>query len=82
MGKRTRAHSAAVADFAVTGLGVVGFLGFFMAGRMDDANASPFDVLAFAWFFAFGAIKLCLPWLLSKRAASRRATAGSAFKDV
>jgi xanthine/uracil permease len=61
-----------MADFAVTVLGVVGFLGFLLAGRMDDANVSPFDVFAFVWFFTFGGIKFCLPSLLSRRAAGKR----------
>ena len=72
MGRRSRMRRAMAADLAVTALGVAGLLGFLMAGRMDDANASPFDVLAFVWFFAFAGIKLSLPWLL-KRAAARRA---------
>jgi hypothetical protein len=58
-----------LADPAVTALGVVGFLGFLIAGRMDDANASPFDIFAFVWFFTFGGIKLSLPWLLKRAAA-------------
>jgi predicted MFS family arabinose efflux permease len=74
MGRRTRERTEAMANLAVTVLGVAGFLGFLVAARMDDANSSPFDVLAFAWFFIFGAIKACLPWLLSKRSASRRAS--------
>jgi hypothetical protein len=74
MGRRARARPAAMADLAVTVLGVAGFLGFLLAARMDDAIASPFDVFAFVWFFTFGGIKLCLPWLLSKRAATRRAS--------
>jgi hypothetical protein len=73
MGRGARARTAATADLAVTVLGVAGFLGFLLAARMDDANASPFDVMAFVWFFTFGAIKVFLPWLLSKRSASRRA---------
>jgi hypothetical protein len=60
-----------MADFAVTVLGVAGFLGFLLAGRMDDANASPFDVFAFVWFFTFGGIKFCLPSLLARRARKR-----------
>ncbi len=36
-----------MADLTVTVLGVAGFLGFLMVGRMDDANASPFDIFAF-----------------------------------
>jgi hypothetical protein len=76
MGRRTRERAAAMADLAVTVLGVAGFLGFLLAARMDDANASPFDVSAFAWFFVFGAFKACLPWLLSKRTASRHARDG------
>jgi hypothetical protein len=68
-----------MADFAVTVLGVVGFLGFLLAGRMDDANSSPFDVFAFVWFFTFGGIKSCLPWLLSKRAAAKRDSGPRAF---
>jgi len=71
MGRRSRMRNAAMADLAVTVLGVAGLLGFLMAGRMDDANASPFDIFAFSWFFAFAAIKLSLPWLL-KQAAARR----------
>lgn len=39
---------------------------------MHDANASPFDVFAFVSFIMFGGIKVCLPRLLSKRAAARR----------
>src|SRR5262249_31407044 len=72
MGRRTRAQKSVAADLAVTLLGVGGFLGFLIAARMDDANASPFDLMAFAWFFAFGAIKLCLPGLLAKRTATKR----------
>lgn len=49
-------------DVAVTLLGVVGFLGFLAAARMSGPDASLFDVLAFGWFFFFGAIKLCKPW--------------------
>jgi hypothetical protein len=71
MGRRSRMRAAAGADLAVTVLGVAGLLGFLMAGRMDDASGSPFDIFAFVWFFTFGGIKLSLPWLL-KRAATRR----------
>jgi hypothetical protein len=71
MGRRSRMRAASGADLAVTVLGVAGLLGFLMAGRMDDANASPFDIFAFVWFFTFGGIKLSLPWLL-KRAEARR----------
>jgi hypothetical protein len=35
-------------DSVVTLLGVVGFLGFLIAARMDHANASPFDAMAYA----------------------------------
>ncbi len=70
MGRRSRMRVASIADLVVTALGVAGLLGFLMAGRMDDANASPFDIFAFAWFFTFAGIKLSLPWLL-KRAAAR-----------
>lgn len=70
MGYRARLRRAAAAELTVTVLGVAGLLGFLMAGRMDDANASPFDVFAFIWFFAFAVIKFCLPWLLSKRPAA------------
>jgi len=64
-------RAASMAELAVTVLGVAGLLGFLMAGRMDDANASPFDIFAFIWFFTFAGIKLSLPWLV-KRAAARR----------
>jgi hypothetical protein len=57
----------------VTVLGVAGLLGFLMAGRMDDPNASPIDIFAFVWFFTFGGIKLSLPWLLKQPAAGRSA---------
>jgi hypothetical protein len=70
MGRRSRMRTASTAELAVTVLGVAGLLGFLMAGRMDDANASPFDIFAFVWFFTFAGIKLSLPWLL-KRAAAR-----------
>jgi hypothetical protein len=72
MGRRTRSRTALNADLVVTVLGVAGFLGFLWVARMDDANASPYDVFAFAWFFTFCAIKACLPWLLSMRVAARR----------
>jgi hypothetical protein len=65
-----------MADFVVTVLGVAGFIGFLLAGRMDDVNASPFDVFAFVWFFTFGGIKFCLPWLLWKRAVAKRGSSG------
>ena len=72
MGRRARMREAVTADVAVTVLGVVGFLGFLVTARMDDVNASSFDLLAFAWLFTFGAIKLCLPRLLSKRTPAKR----------
>jgi hypothetical protein len=85
MGRRARERTAATVELAVTVLGVAGFLGFLLAARMDDANASPFDVVAFAWFFTFGGIKACLPWLLSERAAAKRDpgrwVAGSTLRD-
>jgi hypothetical protein len=56
-----------MADFVVTALGVAGFLGFLLVGRMGDANASPFDVFAFVWFFTFGGIKCFLPHLRRRR---------------
>jgi hypothetical protein len=72
MGKRARSRSAIAADLAVTVMGVGGFLGFLVAARMDDANASPFDGMAYAWLFGFLMLKLCLPWFRSKRIASKR----------
>jgi hypothetical protein len=85
MGRRTRERTRAIADLAVTVLGVAGFLGFLLAARMDGANASPFDVFAFIWFFIFGVIKACLSGILSKRSAPRRASGAwpvsSVFKD-
>jgi xanthine/uracil permease len=75
MGRRSRMRAASMAELAVMVLGVVGLLGFLMAGRMDDANASPFDIFAFVWFFTFAGIKLSLPWPL-KRAAARRSVSG------
>jgi hypothetical protein len=82
MGRRTRERTRAIADLAVTVLGVAGFLGFLLAARMDDANASPFDVFAFAWFFIFGVIKACLTGILSKRSASRRASGAWPVRSV
>lgn len=76
MGRKGRKCRSATAHLAVTLLGVAGFLGFLLAARMDDANASPFDVFAFAWFFTFGTIKFCLPWMLARRSASSCASAG------
>jgi hypothetical protein len=52
-------------DLAVTLLGVVGFLGFLAAARLNDGF--PFDVAAMVWFATFGAIKVGLPLLLEKR---------------
>jgi hypothetical protein len=75
MGRRARKRFALNADMAVTVLGVVGFLGFLVAARMESANSSPYDYMAYAWFFAFGVIKFCLPWMLSKRDATRRGRA-------
>ena len=72
MGRRARKQFALDAELAVTVLGVAGFLGFLVAARMDNASSSPFDYMAYAWLFAFGAIKFCLPLMLSKRAAAKR----------
>ena len=55
------------ADLTVTVLGVVGMMGYFMAGRLDDLQSSPFDVFAFVWFFTFGSIKASLPLLLPRQ---------------
>jgi len=55
------------AGVSVDALGVVGFLSFFAASRLDDAPYSPFGVMAFVWFLGFIAIKATLPWLLSRR---------------
>jgi hypothetical protein len=72
MGRRARARTASIADWAVTLLGVAGVLAFLLAARMDDTNALLYDVFAFVWFFTFGGIKLCLPWLLLKRTVAQR----------
>ena len=72
MGKRARSRKALLLDNAVTVLGVVGFLGFLVAARRDDANASPFDAMPYAWFFAFLVLKMCLPWFRPRRATSAR----------
>jgi hypothetical protein len=69
MERRSRIWTASTAELVVSVLGVAGLLGFLMAGRMDDANESPFDIFAFVWFFTFGGIKLSLPWLLDRAAA-------------
>jgi predicted lysophospholipase L1 biosynthesis ABC-type transport system permease subunit len=86
MGRRAKRRSALAADLAVTILGVVGLLGFLVAARMDNPNASLFYAFAFVWFFIFGGIKLWLPWQLSKRAAVKRNSARqevrSAFRDA
>ena len=58
-------HRIETIDLAVTLLGVVGFLGFLAAARMN--SSFPFDVAAMVWFAAFGAIKVGLPLLLEKR---------------
>jgi hypothetical protein len=44
MGRRSTIWTASTAELVVTALGVAGLLGFLMVGRMDDANASPFDI--------------------------------------
>jgi hypothetical protein len=67
MGRRTNLRKAETADLCVTLLGVVGFLGFLAAARMNEAGSAPFDVIALVWFATFGAIKIGLPWLLAKR---------------
>jgi hypothetical protein len=58
-------HKVETIDLAVTLLGVVGFLGFLAAARMNDSF--PFDVVAMVWFATFGAVKVGLPLLLEKR---------------
>jgi hypothetical protein len=58
-------YKAETIDLAVTLLGIVGFLGFLAAARMNDSF--PFDVVAMVWFATFGAIKVGLPLLLEKR---------------
>jgi predicted MFS family arabinose efflux permease len=74
MGNRARSQAAALADSMLTVLGVAGFLGFLVTARMDDANASPFDAMAYAWFFVFLVLKMCLPWFRSRRAPKRTQT--------
>lgn len=68
MGQRARSRAALVADLAVTVIGVMGFLGFLAAARLDDAHASMLDVMAFIWFAILGTVKLCLPRMLFRRA--------------
>jgi hypothetical protein len=58
-------YKAETIDLAVTLLGIVGFLGFLAAARMNDSF--PFDVVVMVWFATFGAIKVGLPLLLEKR---------------
>jgi hypothetical protein len=82
MGKRARSRTALLMDTVVTVLGVFGFLGFLVAARMDDANASPFDAMAYAWFFAFLVLKICLPWFRSRRVTSTRKRNALAPTDV
>jgi hypothetical protein len=58
-------YKAETIDLAVTLLGIVGFLGFLAAARMNDSF--PFDIVAMVWFATFGAIKVSLLLLLEKR---------------
>ena len=58
-------HKVETIDLTVTLLGVVGFLGFLAAARMNESF--PFDVAAMVWFATFGAIKVGLPLLLERR---------------
>ena len=81
MRRRASERASRNTNLAVTVLGVAGFLGFLLVARMDDAKASPFDVIAFVWFFAFGAVKVCLPWLLARRAAAKRSHERSELLD-
>jgi hypothetical protein len=76
MGRRTKLRKAETADLGVTLLGVVGFLGFLAAARMNVANSSPFDAIALLWFATFGTIKICLPRLLAKREGGQHSRAG------
>jgi hypothetical protein len=39
--------------------------------RLDDANASPFDAVAYLWFFGF-LMLMCLPWFRSRRVSAKR----------
>ncbi len=71
MKRKTTLRRTETADLCVTLLGVVGFLGFLAAARMNAVDSSPFDVIALVWFAAFGAIKICLPRLLAKHSGSR-----------
>ena len=83
MGRRAQQRTASIADLAVTVLGLAGFLGFLAAARMSDTNAPPFDLFALAWFFSFGAIKLSLPWLLTRwRTASRNENSSKVRLDT
>ena len=72
MKRRARKRLASNSDLAVTVLGIVGFLGFLVVARMESANSSPYDYMAYAWFFAFGAIKFCLPWILNSGAVANQ----------
>ena len=86
MGRRAKARTASTADAVVTLMGVAGFLGFLLAARMDDVIASPDGVFAFVWFFIFGGIKVCVPWLMSRRAmpdqAPRRSSRSPDMTDI
>jgi hypothetical protein len=81
MGRRTKTRQPETIDVGVTLLGIVGFLGFLAAARMNEADGAPFDTLALVWFAVFGAIKIGLPRLLANRdrSARRRAERGLTY---
>ena len=81
MGRRTKTRQPETIDVGVTLLGIVGFLGFLAAARMNEADGAPFDTLALVWFAVFGAIKIDLPRLLANRdrSARRRAERGLTY---
>jgi hypothetical protein len=47
MGRRKKTRNIETTDLCVSLLGFAEFLGFLAAARINGANASPFDALAF-----------------------------------
>jgi hypothetical protein len=52
---------------SVTLLGVSGFVGLLVAGHCLPAADTLLRIAAFAWFFAVGAVRITLQYVLARR---------------
>lgn len=52
-------------------VGVIGFVGLLVAGSYRPDEAEVLRLSAFIWFFAFGAARIALSYILAKRRRAR-----------